>query len=126
MVSHWRPFVVGLIASLTYAAPAAAADLPPLTPAELAMKAPVIEKDADAEALIWDVRITDSTEHDLATILEYSARVKIFTDRGRETHGTIELSYTNTRRVRDVEGRTIAPTGAVTELKQQDIFDRNI
>ena len=34
-------------------------------PGELAMKAPVVEKDADAEALFWEVRINDDPEGDL-------------------------------------------------------------
>jgi hypothetical protein len=34
----------------------------PSIPLTLAMKAPVVEKDADAEAIFWEVRINDSGE----------------------------------------------------------------
>ncbi len=36
-----------------------AADWKPVTPAELGLKAPQIDKDADAEAIFWEVRVLD-------------------------------------------------------------------
>lgn len=36
------------------------------------------------------------------------------------------MPYTSNVRVRDVQGRTIAPNGTVTELRDQDVFDRTI
>ena len=93
---------------------ATAADWPPISPADLALKTPRIDPNADAEALLWDVRMTDSTERELSMVLEHHVRLKIFTDRGREAHSTIELPYTNYRRVRDVEGRTVFKAKAYT------------
>ena len=117
-------FSLALLASATAAG---AADWPVIPPAELALKAPRIDPQADAEALLWDVRLTDSDERDeLSTILNHHLRIKVFSDRGREAHGTVELVYTPSRRVRDIEGRTIAPNGTVTELRSQDVFDREI
>jgi transglutaminase-like putative cysteine protease len=107
--------------------PAAAADWPLLAPADLALTQPRVDPNADAEVLLWDVRLTDSDElDDVATILEHHLRIKIFTDRGREAHGKVDLTYVNGTRVRDVQGRTIAPNGTITELRGQDIFDRTI
>lgn len=37
----------------------------PIGPADLALKAPVVEKDADAEALFWEVRLNDDPNGDL-------------------------------------------------------------
>jgi hypothetical protein len=53
-----------------------------VSPQELAMKTPQVEPDADAEAIFWETRIDDSSESNLKRI-SY-ARVKIFTERGRE------------------------------------------
>jgi hypothetical protein len=38
----------------------------------------------------------------------------------------VELPYFGRRRVRDIEGRTIAPDGRITELRDQDVFERTI
>jgi hypothetical protein len=106
---------------------ATAADWPAIAPADAALKAPRIDPQADAEALLWDVRVTDSDERDeFSTILKHHVRIKVFSDRGREAHGTVELMYTPSRRVREIEGRTVAADGTVTELRNQDIFDRDI
>jgi len=62
-------------------------------PGELALKAPVVEKDADAEALFWEVRINDDPEGDL--IFNHYIRIKVFTDRGRESQSKIDIPYGN-------------------------------
>lgn len=112
---------------LCLAPSALAADWPPVTPAELALTKPRVDPAADAEALFWDIRLTDQTDgSSFATIFEHHLRVKIFTDRGREAQSRIELPYTNSVRVREIEARTIAPNGSVTELRAQDVFDRTI
>jgi hypothetical protein len=104
-----------------------AANWLPVDPAELALKTGRIDPTADAEALLWDVRLTDSeTTDDLMLILEHYVRIKVFTERGRDAHGKVDLTYTDDERVRDVEGRTISPTGTITELRGQDVFDRTI
>ncbi|HEV8395699.1 MAG TPA: DUF3857 domain-containing protein [Vicinamibacterales bacterium] len=120
--------IVLVAACLFGACPVAtAADWPAIAPADAALKAPRLDPQADAEALLWDVRVTDSDERDeFSTILKHHVRIKVFSDRGREAHGTIELLYTPSRRVREIEGRTVALDGTVTELRSQDIFDREI
>jgi hypothetical protein len=73
------------------------------------------------------VRITDSTELDHPqTILEHHLRIKIFDERGRDEHAKVDITYDDDARVRDVEGRTIAPNGSIAELRGQDVFDRTI
>ena len=66
-------------------------DWRPVTPEELASKTPVVEKDADAEAIFWEVRIDDSHPAELS--LKNYIRIKIFTDRGRESQSKIDLPY---------------------------------
>src|SRR6185503_3798860 len=67
-------------------------DWKPVDPAHLAMKTPLVEKDADAEAIFWEVRVQDEDEGgDLRTVLSHYIRIKIFTERGRENHSKVDL-----------------------------------
>src|SRR5215218_1398866 len=84
-------FALFLLSSV--ALPARAGDWKPVDPAELTMKEPVVEKDADAEALFWEVRVDDNPEGDL--IFNHYVRVKVFTDRGRESQSKIDLPFGN-------------------------------
>ncbi len=60
-------------------------------PAELSLKNATVEKDADAEALFWEVKIDDSAKGDL--ILSHYVPIKVFTDRGRESQSKIDLPF---------------------------------
>jgi hypothetical protein len=100
----------------------------PIDPAELALKTPVVEKDADAEALFWEVHVADEAESgDVRTILNHYIRIKIFTDRGKESQSKIDIIpiYKNTK-IRDVAGRTVKPDGSIIELKKEDIHERTL
>ena len=115
---------------LTALAPttAAAEDWKPIDPAELALKSPVVEKEADAEGLFWEVRMDDNEEGDL--IFNHYLRVKVFTDRGRESQSKIDLPFGNLYgskiEIKDIAGRTIKPDGSIVFLKKEDIFERTI
>src|SRR5262245_55802880 len=63
----------------------------PIDPAELASKSPVVDKDADAEALFWEVRIDDSQPEQL--VLRHYVRIKVFTERGKESQSKVDLEY---------------------------------
>ncbi len=105
-------------------APAQAQAWKPIDPAHLAMKAPVVEKEADAEALLWEVYI--NTASDSGTDFIHFVRVKIFTERGRESQSKIDIPYLSGVSVRDIAGRTIKPDGTIIELKKDAIFDREL
>ncbi len=125
--SFARPLGLALAISALSFCQAYAADWPPISPSELALTKPAIDPAADAEVLLWDVRLTDQRDGSgFATTFEHHLRVKVFTPRGAEAQGKVDLTYTSDARVRDVEGRTVAPGGAVTELRKQDIFDRTV
>ena len=99
----------------------------PIDPADLALKAPRVDPAADAEVLLWEVRVTDDTGlDDLNTAFDHYIRIKVFNDRGRESESKVELPFTNQRRVRDIRGRTIAPDGTITELSGNDVRERTI
>jgi hypothetical protein len=103
-------------------------DWKPVDPGELTLKTPMVEKDADAEALFWEVKIDDSPEGDL--IFNHYIRVKVFTDRGRESQSKIDLPYGELYgsqvKIQDIAARTIKPDGSIVELNKKDIFERTI
>lgn len=96
----------------------------PVSPEELASKASVVEKDADAEAIFWEVRIDDSDPTELS--LKNYIRVKIFTDRGKESQSKIDLQYSGSTQIKDIAARVIKADGTIVELKKADVFERTI
>ena len=103
---------------------AAGDDWKPIDPAELALKSPMVEKDADAEVLYWEVKVDDSPQTELVT--SNYIRLKIFTERGRESQSKIDIQYYDYSRIRDIAARTIKPDGTIVELKKEDVFERTI
>jgi transglutaminase-like putative cysteine protease len=103
-------------------------DWKPIDPAHLALKSSTVEKEADAEAIFWEVRIDDNPDGDL--IFNHYIRVKVFTDRGRESQSKIDLLYgkifRNEIKINDIAARTIKPDGSIVELNKKDIFDRTV
>lgn len=96
----------------------------PVTPAELEMKAPQVEPDADAEAIFWEVRLDDKKYNKLS--YKHYVRVKIFTERGREKFSKFDIPFLKNKKVEDVAARVIKPDGTITTLQQSDIFEREI
>lgn len=118
------PFLLVLVLSLS--AFAQNLQWKPIDPAHVALQAPTIEKDADAEALFWEVYLRDEVDGDLRTVLYHYIRLKVFNERGAEKHGKVDLIYTNRGNIKDIAGRTIKADGSVIELKKDAIFDREI
>ena len=117
-------YILVFIAVMCLASAALAADdWKPIDPALLALKAPIVEKDADAEVLRWEVSIDDSQE-DL--IFNHYLCVKIFNERGVETQGKVDIEYLDRFRIKDIAARTIKPDGAILELKKDAVFERTI
>ena len=99
----------------------------PIDPAELSSKTPVVEKDADAEALFWEVRVSDEVEGGMVrTVLTHYLRIKIFTERGRESQSKIDIPYLNTWKISDIAARTVTPDNRIISLKKEDVFERTI
>lgn len=100
-------------------------DWKPIDQAHLTLKAPTVERDADAEALFWEVRVADEAEGgDPRTVLTHYVRIKIFTERGRESQSKIDIPFVGNVRIKDIAGRTIKADGSTIELKKADIFER--
>jgi hypothetical protein len=117
-----------LLAFFTTPAWASGEDWKPIDPAQLALKTSMVEKEADAEGLFWEVRMDDNPEGDL--IFNHYLRVKVFTERGRESQSKIDLYYGKLYgsdvKISDIAARTIKPDGTIVELKKEDIFDRTV
>jgi hypothetical protein len=95
----------------------------PIDPAHVALTAPTIDKDADAEALFWEVYVNDA---DADTEYLHYLRVKVFTERGKDSQGKVEIPYFNSVQIKDISARTIKPDGTIIELKKDAIFDREV
>jgi hypothetical protein len=104
-----------------------AEDWRPITPEEMAMKAPRVEKDADAEAVFWDVRTQDEmgSGYTRKTRVNY-VRLKIFTEAGRQKYGTINIPYYNGTSVSGIAARTTKPDGTQLDLTKEAVFDRQV
>lgn len=108
---------------IVVAAPALASDdeWKPVDPAELALKTPKVEKDADAEVIFWEVFVNLGSNH---VSLTHYIRIKIFTERGRDSQGKVDLTYFGKNKIEDVSARTIKLDGTIVELKKDAIFER--
>src|SRR5258708_13683367 len=116
-----------LLGCASFAAAASGNDWRAVDPAELASKTPVVDKDADAEAIFWEVRVADEIEGGSARkVLSHYIRIKIFTDRGRESQSRIDIPFTSGASIKDVCGRTVKPDGSIIEVKKEDVYERTI
>ncbi len=71
----------------------------PVEPAELALKKPMVDPDADAEAIFWDIRVDDGGESNL--VLSHYIRIKIFTERGREQESKIDIPFFSGTKIKE-------------------------
>jgi hypothetical protein len=101
-----------------------ASDWEPVDPALLSQKSPLIEKDADVEGIFWDVRV-DSASGSQVEVQNY-LRLKVFTERGKESVSPVSITYPNGFNIKDIEGRTIKPDGSIVELNKEAIYERTL
>jgi hypothetical protein len=99
-------------------------DWRPVSPQEMQSKTSVVEPNADAEAIFWEVRVDDSEASTLA--LKHYVRVKIFTEKGREEFSKKDIVFLKGTKVKDVEARVTKPDGSTVFLKKEDVFEREI
>ena len=99
-------------------------DWRPISPEDLQSKTPVVEPDADAEAIFWETRIDDSDSSDLS--LRHYVRVKIFTERGREKYSKFDIPFTKGLKIKELFARVVRPDGSSVEIDKKDIFEREI
>ncbi|MEZ5393934.1 MAG: DUF3857 domain-containing protein [Bryobacterales bacterium] len=120
-----------LAAVLALTPVARAVDWAPITPEELALQKPKIDPNADAEALFWEVWISDQSQGDMIqNVKTHYVRVKIFTERGVESQSTVDLTgirgLSAAVRIHDLRARTIKPDGAIVDLEKDAVFERDV
>ena len=96
----------------------------PIEPTDLALKAAVVEPNADSEAIFWDIRVDDGGANDL--VLSHYVRIKIFTERGREKHSKIDIPYISGVKIKDIAARTIKSDGSIVELAKDDVIEKTV
>lgn len=95
----------------------------PVSPADIAAPKPVVEPDADAEALLWEMRIDDSSD-DLD--MWHYVRVKIFTERGREKFSKFDIPFIKGTKIKNLTARVVKADGTIVAVTEKDIFEREI
>jgi hypothetical protein len=100
----------------------------PVSPREQVLRAPIVEPDADAEAIFWDVRIEDSRDvtGDPRTDTWNHLRVKVFTQRGKESWTRIDIPYEGRTRITDLAARTIRRDGSIVEAGRDALSERTL
>lgn len=96
----------------------------PIAPEDIAAKSPIVESDADAEALFWEQSIDDSDAFEL-DIWHY-VRVKVFTERGREKYSKFDIPFARGTKIKNLSARVIKTDGSMVEIGEKDIFEREI
>ncbi len=133
-MADWATFLAALLLAgiqpATAATPLArfAPAWKPVSPAELALSAPVVEPNADVEAIFWDVRIEDSLDvtGDPRTDTWNHVRVKVFTPRGKESWTRIDIASEGRRRIADLAARTIRKDGSIVEAGADAVSERTL
>ena len=123
-----RSLLVVLFGVISPALFAARPEWKPVDPLELVMAQPLVDKDADAEVLEWEIRIGDDVTMfgESQSTRWHVMRVKVFTPRGKETQGNVEIPYAAGDVVSDVAGRTIRPDGPIVDLAPDAVFDKTL
>jgi hypothetical protein len=102
-------------------------DWRPVDPADLALKTAIVEKDADAEAIFWEVHLSDDVDGGTPrTVFRHYVRIKVFSERGRESQSKIDIPFLSSWKIQDIAARTIKPDGSIVELKKEDVLERTI
>lgn len=103
-----------------------ALDWKPVSDQQRLLASPKLDKDADAEAIFWEVWSEDSIQGSYGNHRTRNyVRIKLFNERGMERHGNVELKYSSdgNMSIFEIRGRTIQPDGTILELKNDAVFD---
>ena len=85
-----------------------------------------VEPGADAECLLREVRISDEIHEMLSSEWSYHFRIKVYTDRGRETRSTVTIPHDRRVEIVDLVAHTIEPDGTVIPVDRDAIFSREL
>lgn len=118
---NFRISLILLLAFSFHIPPAAAADWDPVTDAEKAMKSNPLDPGAGAVVLFKRGEIDVLEKGFWSTKIRTYARIKVFTDAGRDA-ANISVDAPKYIRLSKIEGRTILPTGEIIPLDSSKVF----
>ena len=118
---NFRISLILLLAFSFHIPPAAAADWDPVTDAEKAMKSNPLDPGAGAVVLFKRGEIDVLEKGFWTTKIRTYARIKVFTDAGRDA-ANISVDAPKYIRLSKIEGRTILPTGEIIPLDSSKVF----
>jgi hypothetical protein len=99
----------------------------PITDAEMAMKKPLVDKNAGVEAIFWHVHVVDEVSNtELRRALYHYVRLKVFSEEGKTKAATIDIPYFGKSSILYIAGRTIKADGSIVELTKDAIHDRDM
>ncbi len=123
-----RPYFLAPVVAILivlFAVPAKCVDWRAVDPAELQLREPKLDAAADAETLLWEVWVEDhllGNQQPQMVVTNY-IRVKVYTDKGVEEYGNVELTRSNIARLNDLRARTIKPDGTIASIDRAQIFE---
>ena len=107
--------------------PAGANSWYPIKREDLALKEGRVEADADAEAIEWEIIVSDEwSGPTIRSSVSQHYSVKIFNARGREAYSRVDIPYERGTDVIDIAARTIKPDGSVIQIKKDAILERTV
>jgi hypothetical protein len=125
-----KKYLLGIFLSLTqvvFSQVAVETAWLPVTDGERALKMPLVDKAAGAEAIFWRVHVWDEVmSSDWQRHRVNYVRVKIFNEEGKKKVSSIEVPFGNNLSVTQIDGRTIQPDGTIVPLKKEDIHEREV
>ena len=99
----------------------------PITDAERQQKAPLVDKDAGVEALMWRVHVVDEfVGQDIQRASYNYVRLKVFNEKGKEQVSTIDLTYGSNGNILNIAARTIKADGTIVELPKDAVHRRDV
>jgi hypothetical protein len=116
-----------LAASLALSGIAHAEKWPAIDPAELHGLQPTVNPEADAEALLWEIRVFDeAAQSSVHSDVSQYLRIKIFTEHGKELASRIDIPFEGGNRITELAARTIRPDGSTVEVPRKSFLERTI
>lgn len=99
----------------------------PLDPGHAALKAPSVDPKADAEVLLWEVRIEDTVQGpDVWATFDHYLRIKVFTEKGAKDQATVEIPFVGNTTVTNFSARTIQPDGSIVDVGKDAMKETSV
>jgi len=100
----------------------------PVTEQERAMKAPMVDRNAGAEAIFNRTHVWDElASQDWQRFYSHYIRIKVFNEKGIDQVSNVDITtYRKDTAVIAVSARTIKPDGTIVEMPKDAVKDRQI